>query len=73
MKYCPRCGNLIEGTLNCIECGYKINEKKLKENNENIKIITNKNKYPSMMSVDNETYKQIVKNCTLKMPSNCKE
>ena len=51
MKYCPRCGNLIEGTINCTECGFKTKKKEKEE-------INIKNWSTDIMKVDNSNYKE---------------
>ena len=51
MKTCPRCGNTIEGTLNCPECGFKTKKKE----KEKINI---KNWSTDIMKVDNNDYKE---------------
>lgn len=50
MKYCPRCGNLIEGTINCTECGFKTKKKEKEE-------INIKNWSTDVIKVDNDNYK----------------
>ena len=53
MKTCPRCGNTIEGTLNCPECGFKTDKKKLKDLNNLIKTDWS----TDLVKVDNDNYK----------------
>lgn len=54
MKYCPRCGNLIEGTINCTECGF-IEDKK-EEKGSNINIIK-RDWSTDVIKIDNDNYK----------------
>ena len=66
MKYCPRCGSLIEGSINCIECGYIVNKDKL-DNIKDINVISNKNSYIETISLSDEEYYKIQNNCTYKI------
>lgn len=66
MKYCPRCGSLIEGTINCIECGFVVDNKELENNFKDINIISNKNLYTKVISIEEE-YNKIQNNCSYKI------
>ncbi len=67
MKYCPRCGSLIEGTINCIECGFVVDKDELEKSIKDINVISNRNISREVINISEEEYNKIQNNCSYKI------